>query len=256
MASTTFHPSIIEKQNREPLGKEEQKMPVKKSNFQQRSYIPIAQRPYTPLNQSYLCLPPVAPSNSAELPERITKVIESLETDQQQKAAKENLLKTRSFRLPAPLELSDDQQRVILWRGCGERQLVRAALYGCFSTTPNEEALPPSEEETKKQVGEKINLPEFTALPNVAEGFGTNKFVAAFAIETRYLSKGSPSEDGFICSYDAPVTLVGWREGRKILPETVDMLAASKRRQLSRESSIASASSAFLQPPKKVPVQA
>lgn len=246
MASTTFHSSIIENQNREPLGKEEQKMPVKKSNFQQRNYIPIAQRPYTPLNQPYFSLPS-APSHSAELPERITKVIENLETDLQQKTAKENLLKTRSFRLPAPLELSEDQQRVILWRGCGERQLVRAALYGCFSTVPNEEALPPSEEESKKQVGEKINLPEFTALPSVAEGFGTNKFVAAFAVETRYLSKGSSTEDGYICSNDAPVILVGWREGRKILPESIDMQVASKRRQLARESSLAFSASFSIQ---------
>lgn len=254
MSSTALHLSIAEKENIELLSKKEQKMPIKKSNFQQRNYVPIAQRPYTPLNQSYLSSPS-APSDPAILPEKIIKAIQVLETDLQQKTAKDNLLKTRTFRLPAPLTLSSDQQMVILWRGCGERQLVRTALYGSFSTTPNEDALPPSEEESRKQVGEKLNLPEFTALPSVAEGFGTNKFVAAFAVETRYLSKGSSSEEGFVCSYDAPVTLVGWREGRKILPETVDMLAASKRRQLSRESSIKLSASSSIQS-TKVPAQA
>jgi hypothetical protein len=82
-----------------------------------------------------------------------------------------------------------------------------------------------------------MNLPEFTSFTDIAERFGTNKFVAAFAIGTRYLSKGSPSEGGFICNKDAPVTLVGWKEGRKLLPESIEMQAASKRRQLARESS-------------------
>lgn len=255
MSSVALHPSIAENENIELLSPKEQKMPIKKSNFKQRNYVPIAQRPYTPLNQSYLSCPSFAPSDPAILPEKITKAIQGLETDLQQKTAKENLLKTRRFHLPDPLTLSEDQQIVILWRGCGERQLVRAALYGCFSTTINEEALPPSEEESQKQVGEKMNLPEFTALPNVAEGFGTNKFVAAFAIATRYLSKGSPSEGGFICSNDAPVTLVGWKEGRKILPETINAQAASKRRQLARESSIASSSSSSKKS-IKVPAQA
>lgn len=254
MSLSAIHSSIIDEKNRAPLSKEAEKMPSAKSSLKQRNYIPIAQRPYIPLNQPYLSLPS-AHSDPANLPEKISIVIQGLETEHQQKTAKEILLKTRTFRLPPPLEFSPDQQMVILWRGCGERQLVRSALYGCFSTEPNEEALPPSEEESRKQVGEKLNLPEFTSFTEIAEGFGTNKFVAVYSIATRYLSKGSLSEGGFICSKDAPVTLVGWKEGRKILPESVEMQAASKRRQLARESSLVFSASAVTRSPE-VPAQA
>lgn len=251
MSLSAIPPSMDDGKNTDsPISKKAEKMASAKSSLQQRNYIPIARSPYKPLNQSSYLSPPSAAFDPAVLPEKISIVIQGLETEQQQKNAKEILLKTRTFHLPRPLEFSPDQQMVILWRGCGERQLLRAALYGCFSTMPNEEALPPSEKESREQVGEKTSLPEFTSFPDIAEGFGTNKFVAAFAIKTRYLSKGSPSEGGFICTKDAPVTLVGWKEGRKILPESVEMQAASKRRQLARESSLVISKSSSTQSPE------
>ncbi len=191
---------------------------------------------YTPIMNSFSPLPlPSAPSSFSQLPKKISEAIGRLESAEDRALAKEGLFKTRSFDLPLPTAPSSSDQTVILWRGCGARQLVQVILHNSFSLTPDQEALLPSEEEARSQVAEQTNFPEFTEYPEVAERFGTNKFVAAFAVNSRYLAKGSLAENGFICRHDAPLQLVKWKEGRKLFSESEGAQQASRQRQAFRE---------------------
>lgn len=125
--------------------------------------------------------------------------------------------------------------KVILWRGCRSDQLINMVRTGSAGGrgAPNPDAARPTEQEVIAQVGEFGHLPEFTHSMDVATQFGTGAFVCAFEIEGRYLAMGSGTEGGWICANEAPIKLVGWREGRDFTShsrkkESADAIAQRK----------------------------
>jgi hypothetical protein len=105
----------------------------------------------------------------------------------------------------------------ILWRGCRPDQLALSLVYGSAGGEEvNEDSPKPTEEEAKAQVGEIASLPEFTNNTTVLAGFGTNNFRVAFKIKDKYLTDGSKTENGFICSKKAPVEVLAITCGRKM----------------------------------------
>lgn len=128
-----------------------------------------------------------------------------------------DLQSTYNKPMPKPGPKKGDDKVAIVWRGeSGERLVKMMKTQTAGGSPANRETGCPSEKEIQDQVGEKGRLPEFTFRPDVAEGFGTGSFVAAFEIETRYLAQGSVSEAGVVCNTDAPVKLVGWKNGRPV----------------------------------------
>lgn len=109
---------------------------------------------------------------------------------------------------------------VYLWRGCTKEQLMGIATQGSADgiSPPDANAEAPSEEEAKKQVAEADKLPEFTNVPAKAEQFGRRNFVIVVKIATRYLTRGSVVEGGWVCANNAPVTLIHWKEGKTDSP--------------------------------------
>lgn len=90
--------------------------------------------------------------------------------------------------------------------------LNKGSAGGIEEANPNAER--PSEREAKDQVGEIGRLPEFTNLLDIAENFGTEGYVCLFEIESKYLTRGSGTEKGWISHNDAPMKLIGWKMGR------------------------------------------
>lgn len=128
-----------------------------------------------------------------------------------------NLQSTYNKPMPKPGPKKGDDKVAIVWRGESGERLVRMMKTQTAGGSPsNLETGCPSEKEIHDQVGEKGRLPEFTFRQDVAEGFGTGSFVAAFEIETRYLAQGSVAEAGVVCNGDAPVKLVAWKSGRPV----------------------------------------
>lgn len=78
--------------------------------------------------------------------------------------------------LPNPSYIENYSPKVIVWRGCNAKQLVKMLEYGSAGgTKANRKALAPSQEKAKKQVGEQDSLPEFTFSTIVAEQFAFQK---------------------------------------------------------------------------------
>lgn len=120
-------------------------------------------------------------------------------------------------------ELMKDKKEefVILWRGCSPDQLLGIAEKGSAGGHQvDNKSSTPTEKSAKDQVGEKDRLPEFTTSTSVAMGFGTGSLVGAFRISTKYLTRGSIPESGWVCSPSAPVEIVGWDKGRQFMPIT------------------------------------
>ena len=103
----------------------------------------------------------------------------------------------------------------ILYRGCRYDQLAAYLVFGTAGACQiNSEVLNPSEEQACLQVGEYTGLTEFTNNKSVLNSFGTNGFYVAFKINNKYLTLGSASENGFVCSLSAPVQVMAIMPGR------------------------------------------
>lgn len=110
---------------------------------------------------------------------------------------------------------TDQSQIVTVWRGCNGEQLKKMVeKKSAGGDKVNVEAPRLTEKEIIMQVGELASFPEFTSNMDIAEGFGTDSYVCAFKIDAHYLSKGSGTEEGWVCNTAAPVELVGWKSGR------------------------------------------
>jgi hypothetical protein len=132
------------------------------------------------------------------------------------------LQRTYNYKLPFPSDMKNVKQHVkvksekemILWRGCNRDQLLGIAKKGSAGGLDFDlDTRPPTEQEAKDQVGERISIPEFTCDPTVAQGFATGTFIAAVKIPAKYLTKGSNTESGWVCLPSAPVKLLAWKEG-------------------------------------------
>ncbi len=105
----------------------------------------------------------------------------------------------------------------ILYRGCGCDQLAMNLVFGSAGgDVINYDIGRPSEEEVKSQVAERNRLPEFTNSKSVASRFGTNNFCVAFKINSKYLTPGSGTENGFVTYNSAPVEVIAITHGRRI----------------------------------------
>lgn len=109
---------------------------------------------------------------------------------------------------------------VILWRGCHRSnpelellQMVRNGTAGGEFLNVNISR--PSEEGSLHQVGEKTfgELTEYSTNPTVSSGFGRGSYVVATSINTKYLTKGSGVEGGWVCNNAAPARVLAWTVG-------------------------------------------
>lgn len=116
---------------------------------------------------------------------------------------------------------------VVLLRGCSEAQLKNLAMQATAGGVEvNATIERPSEQDASDQVAEKIRLPEFTSHEGTSQAFGTNNFVIAIKINTRYLTQGSKSfESGWIANPSAPIELLAWKEGRSLSTQTIPSIA-------------------------------
>lgn len=138
------------------------------------------------------------------------------EKDTEERTRVMQVLLSTYGRLSAP----KDGDKKIVWRGCNPTKLYNMAKYGSAEgSIRNQNATAPTEEEARKQVGEIESFPEFTLNPKIAEQFGRRGYVAAFEIESRYLTQGSNSESGWVAHKDAPVKLLSWKDGEAIKPK-------------------------------------
>jgi hypothetical protein len=109
-----------------------------------------------------------------------------------------------------------EHEDIILYRGCtvGQfKQMVERKSAG--GVEPDLKVSPPTEKMAVDQVGEIGRLPEFTSSISTADNFGTSSCVAAFRINTRFLTLGSTGEKGWVTNDAAPVELVAWYTGKK-----------------------------------------
>lgn len=167
-----------------------------------RAKIPIPKQP--PAIKGACATPP--------LPEGMSKLIK------EDKALQQLLLDTYNPKLPkAEGPSSSHPETVIVWRGCRADQLVKIARTSTAGGAAlNADIPPPSEKEARSQVGESASIPEFTFASQVAERFGRGNFVIACEIHVKYLAKGSSSEQGVVCSPQAPVKILGWKHGPRL----------------------------------------
>lgn len=153
---------------------------------------------------------------------KVTLTLKPSENVLQMQKESEVLEKTYTYKLPLPTAMIHVKQyvkiksedKMTLWRGCSREQLMGIANKGSAGgVNPEVDTRPPTEQEAKDQVGERISIPEFTCDPQVAQGFGTDTFIAAVKIPAKFLTKGSNTEAGWVCLPSAPVKLLAWKEG-------------------------------------------
>lgn len=167
---------------------------------------PLQKSPSEQLKQrlKMIVLDQVLPSILTIMPEKIKAIME-LEIEKLSLAKDKNLEATKTltdtFREELPLpQMNWDKNTALVWRGLRCDQLIKMVINNSAGDKPvDAEVGPPSEEEVKDQVGERGRLPEFTYDKSVAEGFGTDAYVAVFKIDNKYLVKGSGVESGVVC---------------------------------------------------------
>ena len=164
-----------------------------------RTKIPIPKQP-SPIKGA---------SATPPLPESMIKLTKG------DKALQQLLLDTYNPKLPkAEPPSSSHPETVIVWRGCRADQLVKIAKTSTAGGAAlNADIPPPSEKEARSQVGESTSIPEFTFASQVAERFGRGNFVVACEIHVKYLTPGSTSEQGVVCSPHAPINILAWKHG-------------------------------------------
>jgi Domain of unknown function (DUF4765) len=117
-----------------------------------------------------------------------------------------------------------DLGHYLLFRGMKSEQLVGMFRYGSAGgrRPADVHVKPPSEKAAVSQVSEKEPIPEFTSDQNVGLRFslskktGTTAFTVV-AVEGKYLTRGSESENGWVLDPKAPVQVVAWNEGTALL---------------------------------------
>ena len=98
---------------------------------------------------------------------------------------------------------------VTLWRGTSGEAAVAMRTYGSAGrAAADPQTEPPLREQARQQVGKGGRLPEFTTNTGIAEGFSLGHWLVIVKINTRYLAKGSGSEDGWIAQPSAPAKIV------------------------------------------------
>lgn len=108
-------------------------------------------------------------------------------------------------------------QKYLLVRGATFERLVKMAYYRSAGNLPADaNALPPSEEEAKAQVGEHGDSPEFTFILDKALAFAKRGVCLIVEVDGKYLTKGSVSEGGWVAAHSAPVSIKGWFLGDDI----------------------------------------
>ena len=98
-------------------------------------------------------------------------------------------------------------EKVILYRGTSYEQANNMEQF-CSAggkQLPNTNAQPPSSEAAKRQVGFGRALPEFTAKYDSSWSF--DSCLVVVAINTRYLTRGSWAEQGWLADESAPIEI-------------------------------------------------
>lgn len=119
------------------------------------------------------------------------------------------------FPIPSPtlegtvckLVEGNENEIVILYRGTSYEQANNMEQFWSAGgkQLPNTNAQPPSSEAARRQVGFGRALPEFTTQSNSSWSFGSCLVVVA--INTRYLTRGSRAEQGWLADERAPIEI-------------------------------------------------
>ena len=96
---------------------------------------------------------------------------------------------------------------VVLWRGTnGSRVANMEAQGSAGGLPPDANIAAPSPASAQTQIAFGNALPEFTTRTDL--GFSFRHWLAVVTVNTRYLTKGSGSEGGWVCNAAAPLTVV------------------------------------------------
>ena len=111
------------------------------------------------------------------------------------------------------------EEGVILWRGTsGTSVAAIKAKLSAGGSAVNAEAKRPEREIAQKQISKGGVFPEYTASSDVT-GFSFRHWLVVVKINTKYLSRGSKSESGWVCDPAAPVEVLDTVDRTCDLPE-------------------------------------
>lgn len=105
-------------------------------------------------------------------------------------------------------KMLNPDEEYILYRGTSSHGVINMLNNNSAGDKIDAEALPPSVQDVKKQVGKGAFLPEFTADSSVFDGFSRGHYGVVVKIKQRYLTAGSRNESGFVVSKSAPVKIL------------------------------------------------
>lgn len=129
----------------------------------------------------------------------------------------------RNFPAPTPEEQIVSAWRgrkdinVILWRGDKEIKIENMKKTKCAGDKNYDPIKPksqvrPTETEAMAQAGEFGRLPEFTSSEAIAVQFGRGNHVVVVSINSKYLTRGSVVESGWVCYNEAPIKVLASAE--------------------------------------------
>lgn len=97
---------------------------------------------------------------------------------------------------------------VILWRGTSGVCVRDMEVHKCASgTVCSPDVGRPTDAQAREQVGKGGKLPEFTT-SNGLSGYSFLHWLVVVRINTKYLARGSGSENGWVCLPEAPIDVL------------------------------------------------
>lgn len=115
---------------------------------------------------------------------------------------------------------------VILWRSTTGASVAKIkANKSAGGDSANASATIPTHEAKQKQISSGGKLPEYTASSDLT-GFSWQHWLVVVKINTKYLTRGSASESGWVCNPAAPVVVLNTVDRTLGLPEKKGVGAA------------------------------